>query len=140
MLRRNTVVRVPHHLGGSGAWSFAKTSSDTAALVSSRDSLVTSAHGRTASTASHNQALLQRLAALEAATASAVPTSTERLQSVRQPSVIGTRLLKQPSVFDGDRLTCADWAFTFGAWSSAISVRMVRLMELAQAKPELRAS
>ena len=138
-------MRVPHHLGGSGSWSFAKTSSDTAALVSSRDSLVTSAHGRTASTplsacAAQHQALLQRLAAVEAATASAEPTRIEHLQSVLQPSVIGTRLLKQPSVFDGDRLSCADWGFTFGAYSSAISVRMVRLMEHAQAKPELRAS
>ena len=51
------------------------------------------------------------------------------------PLVIDTRLLKQPVAFDGDRTKWADWAdwaSTFRAYASAISTRLVVLIEHAQ--------
>ena len=68
--------------------------------------------------------MLQRLATLEAATV-----------SVSISALIHRRSLAQAiTVSDADRLKSADWAFTFRSYSSAISVRMVKLMEHALAE------
>ena len=74
--------------------------------------------------AAKNIELTQRLATVEAET----PTP----QQVFLPTVIDTRLLKQPAAMDGDRAKWADWAFTFRAYASAVRTRMVVLMEHAQ--------
>ena len=81
--------------------------------------------------AAKNIELTQRLATVEAAS-SATPTP----QQVLLPSAIDTSLLKQPAVFDGDRTTWADCAFTFRAYASAVSTRMVVVMEHAQSATE----
>ena len=81
--------------------------------------------------AAKNIELTQRLATVEAAS-SAIPTP----QQVLLPSVIDTSLIKQPAVFDGDRTTWADWAFTFRAYASAVSTRMVVVMAHAQSATE----
>ena len=51
-----------------------------------------------------------------------------------QPEVqgIGTRLQKQPAAFARDRTKWVDWGFTFIANASAVSTRMVVLMEHCQ--------
>ena len=51
------------------------------------------------------------------------------------PSLNDTSLLKQQA-FDGDRKKWADWAFTFRACASAVSTRMVVLVEHAQCATE----
>ena len=70
--------------------------------------------------AARDAELTQRLSAVEAASSTPTP------QQVLLPSVIDTRLL------DGDRTKWADLAFTFRAYASAVSTRMVVLMEQAQ--------
>ena len=47
-----------------------------------------------------------------------------------------TRLPKQPAAFDGDRTKWYDRALTFRACASAVSTRMVVLMEHAQGEIE----
>ena len=81
--------------------------------------------------AAKNIELTQRLATVEAAS-SAIPTP----QQVLLPSVIDTSLIKHPVVFDGDKTKWADWVFTFRAYASAVSTRMVVVMEHAQSATE----
>ena len=47
---------------------------------------------------------------------------------------IDTRLVKQPTTFDGTRAEWSDWSFTFRAFSSAIGPKMAELMTTAEAK------
>ena len=54
-------------------------------------------------------------------------TATPTPQQVLMPSVIDTRVLLQPAACDGDRTKWADWAFTFGAYASAVSTSHGRL-------------
>ena len=55
-----------------------------------------------------NAELTQRVSAVEAA--------------VVLQWVIDTSLLKQPAAFDGDRTKWVEWAFTFRACASAVSI------------------
>ena len=81
--------------------------------------------------AARNADLTRTLGAVEAS-ASSKPNP----QQVLFPSVVDTRLLKQPVAFDGDRTKRAGWAFTFRAYASAVSTRMVVLMVHAQSATE----
>ena len=76
--------------------------------------------------AAKNLELTQGLATVETSTATLTP------QQVVMSSVIDTRLLKQSAAFDGDRTKWIDSAFTFRAYASAVSTRMVVLMKHAQ--------
>ena len=53
-------------------------------------------------------------------------------QQVLVPSFTDTRLLMQPAEFAGDRTKWADRAFTFRAYASAVSTRVVVMKEHAQ--------
>ena len=52
-------------------------------------------------------------------------------------SLVDTRLIGKPVVFAGTQESWTDWAFVFKAYCSALSPRLVTLMEAAQGQPAL---
>ena len=52
-------------------------------------------------------------------------------------SLVDTRLIGKPAVFAGTQDTWTDWSFVFKAYCSALSTRLVALMEAAQGQPAL---
>ena len=65
--------------------------------------------------AAKNIELTRKLATVEAAS-----SMTATPQQVLLPSVINTRLLKQPAASEGDRMTRADRACKFRAYANAV--------------------
>ena len=52
-------------------------------------------------------------------------------------SLVDTRLIGKPAVFAGTQESWTDWSFVFKAYCSALSTRLVALMEAAQGQPAL---
>ena len=52
-------------------------------------------------------------------------------------SLVDTRLIGKPAVFSGTQEPWTDWSFVFKAYCSALSTRLVALMEAAQGQSDL---
>ncbi len=52
-------------------------------------------------------------------------------------SLVDTRLIGKPAIFAGTQEAWTDWSFVFKAYCSALSPRLVALMEAAQGQPAL---